>query len=58
MIYLTDLKEFNILILILILAIYVETMPHKGTHRLLDAEKLTSSLKMANSWSQNISDQK
>jgi hypothetical protein len=58
MFHLIDLKDFNILILILILAIYVKSLPHKGTHKLIEAEKLMSFLKMANSWSQNISDQK
>jgi len=54
MFYLTDLKNFNILILIL--DISVESVPREGTHKLLDAGKLMSSLQMANSWSQNISD--
>ena len=55
MFYSTDLKD---LILILILAVYVESLPHKGTLKLLDAEKLMSSLQMANIWSQNMSNQK
>jgi hypothetical protein len=55
-VFLTDLKDFNILISFL--AIYVVSLPHNGTHKLLDVEKLMSSLKTPNSWSRNMSDQK
>jgi len=53
MLYLTDFKDFSILIIIIILINNVVFLLHKWMRKLQMSKTITSSMMMANSWDRN-----